>query len=678
MPRFEPVDLVWGVGLLYTSLGTVIAPDQPSIVGTVSDITTHSPFAYDAGARRLFFVSATATNCVLRVVDAPTLLTLETRVLAGVRGAPTRLARWGTDGLALLTAEDELVLIRSSLIPAAPPADLNLQLTSAPAETVVGSSSVFVLTVTNRGPNPATNATLLARLSANAGALTVSVSPGNWTLTNGHLTIRFDTLPPGGSATATIAATPVEPGLLELHASAVSSALAPDPADNAVTSRTPILLATAPNSVAVLDLNVSDLAHDPVTDRLYAAGPGSRVSVLQPALAQLVPAWPLPADPQRLALTDDAQALYVSMANRSRLGRLRVPVGQLDLDLPFPSGAITDFKPVPGANHSCVLAYGPGIFRGIGVWDEAVLRPDAMSDSSGADSLAFGQQPDRVYANGSALSGGRPMRTLALEVGGVREIAWNEDVPDDLDGLKFAGAYLYESRGRILDPETIRVIGQFDGLGTDPCVEPDLERQRVFFVSRRGAGVQLQSFDAETRQLIGALSLTNVTGKPSGLVRWGADGLAFCTSSNQLVLVRAELAASRPTADLALGAVGQPAEPVAGQPFELWLTVTNLGRHLAAGTLVNFGLPPQTSLQTAAPSQGTANLAGAGIEWQVGDLAAGVTASNRLVLLSRLPGVWAGRDGQSSSRAGDPNFQNNLIRGFWIVHAPPRRTRQGG
>lgn len=669
LPRFEATDLAWGDGLLYTSRGAVIAPDQRSIVGRVSGITTHSPLCYDAGARRLFFVSATATNCVLRVVDAPTLVTLETRVLSGVRGVPTRLARWGADGLAFLTAQDELVLIRSSLIPAAPPTDLNLRLTSAPAEAFVGGDSVFVLTVTNRGPNPAANVNLLARCSANAGALTVSASPGIWTLTNGNLVVHFDTLPPSGSATTTITATPVEPGLLDLRASVTSSAFDPNPADNAVTSQTSVLLAVAPDSVAVLGMSVSDVAHDPVTDQLYVAGPGSQISVILPALAQLVTAWPVPADPQRLALTDDAQALYVSMANRSRLGRLRIPTGQLDLDLSFPSGAIADFKPVPGANRSCVLAYGAGIFRQIEVWDDAVLRPGAMSDSSGADSLVFGQRPDRVYANGSALSGGRRMRTLALDVGGVREITWNEDVPYDLDALKFAGEYLYESRGRILEPETLRVMGQFDGLGTDPTVEPDLEQQRVFFVSRLGAGLQLQSFDANTRQLVGALSLTSVAGQPASLVRWGADGLAFCTSSNQLVLVRTQLAAGRPAADLALGAIGQPTGPVAGHPFELWLTVTNLGPQAAAGIRVTLGLPPQTSLQSTAASHGIARLAGAGIEWEVGDVAAGVTATNRLVLLPSLPGIWGGRDGQVSSRASDTNFHNNLIRDSWIVHA---------
>ena len=43
----------------------------------------------------------------------------------------------------------------------------------------------------------------------------------------------------------------------------------------------------------------------------------------------------------------------------------------------------------------------------------------------------------------------------------------------------------------------------------------------------------LEAFDLRTNALLGSVAIPGVTGTPVKLIRWGSNGLAFLTSSNQ-------------------------------------------------------------------------------------------------------------------------------------------------
>jgi len=68
---------------------------------------------------------------------------------------------------------------------------------------------------------------------------------------------------------------------------------------------------------------------------------------------------------------------------------------------------------------------------------------------------------------------------------------------------------------------------------------PDAAINRVFFLSGDGfsGAWNIRVFDLTTRQPLGGAVISGVTGNPGSLIRWGAKGLAFRTSTGQVHLI---------------------------------------------------------------------------------------------------------------------------------------------
>lgn len=92
---------------------------------------------------------------------------------------------------------------------------INLQLSASVFPTVgaVGAVQLFTFTVTNAGPDPATNVTIIDRIPTNAVFLLAGSSQGGAaTLANFVITSDVGTLAAGASATLTVALVPTSPG----------------------------------------------------------------------------------------------------------------------------------------------------------------------------------------------------------------------------------------------------------------------------------------------------------------------------------------------------------------------------------------------------------------------------------------------------------------------------------
>jgi hypothetical protein len=67
---------------------------------------------------------------------------------------------------------------------------------------------------------------------------------------------------------------------------------------------------------------------------------------------------------------------------------------------------------------------------------------------------------------------------------------------------------------------------------------PDSTLKTAFFITGGGPSTAIiQSFNLATRALIGSITISNVTGNPLKLIRWGQNGLAFNTDGGQVFLV---------------------------------------------------------------------------------------------------------------------------------------------
>jgi hypothetical protein len=66
---------------------------------------------------------------------------------------------------------------------------------------------------------------------------------------------------------------------------------------------------------------------------------------------------------------------------------------------------------------------------------------------------------------------------------------------------------------------------------------PDSALNTAFFVSSTGGVATIQSFNLTTRAPIDTITIPNVMGDPTRLIRWGQNGLAFLTDAGQIFLV---------------------------------------------------------------------------------------------------------------------------------------------
>jgi uncharacterized repeat protein (TIGR01451 family) len=133
-------------------------------------------------------------------------------------------------------------------------ADLSITKADSPDPVTVGEPLTYTLTVTNGGPNQATNAVIQDILPANATF--VSASPG-CTESGGVVTCNLGNLANGASATREIVVQPTAPGTLNNEATVDSDTADPNEGNNT---------ATATTQVNVADLSISKSDNpDPVT-----------------------------------------------------------------------------------------------------------------------------------------------------------------------------------------------------------------------------------------------------------------------------------------------------------------------------------------------------------------------------------------------------------------------------
>lgn len=85
-------------------------------------------------------------------------------------------------------------------------ADVAVSMTATPNRVVLGDNIVYTITMTNRGPNNATNVVLVENLSPALGLVKTGQSQGTVAITNNQLTFKMGTIPTNGSASVSITA----------------------------------------------------------------------------------------------------------------------------------------------------------------------------------------------------------------------------------------------------------------------------------------------------------------------------------------------------------------------------------------------------------------------------------------------------------------------------------------
>jgi hypothetical protein len=291
-----------------------------------------------------------------------------------------------------------------------------------------------------------------------------------------------------------------------------------------------------PTFTRKLDLAANDLVFNQSTQRIYASVAGyqitngNSITTIDPQTAAIGPSVFVGSEPNKLALGDDGNTLYTNLDGASAIRRFDVSTQTAGLQFsPTVSGTPVDMKVMPGSPQTLAVSLGSGASNNVlSIYDNGVRRTGNVSGNfSGINGFEF-NGPTTIYGTDTSSSGA--LVKFAVNPNGVSPTTITSGVFTNFGpGLKFANGLLYANSGRIVEPETPKAIGTLQGSGIGGSFVVDTALGKAFFISNPGASaVILTAYDLNTFVPLGSITvLTNTFGSPSGLVRWGPNGLAF-------------------------------------------------------------------------------------------------------------------------------------------------------
>ncbi|MET0754006.1 MAG: Calx-beta domain-containing protein [Pyrinomonadaceae bacterium] len=296
---------------------------------------------------------------------------------------------------------------------------------------------------------------------------------------------------------------------------------------------------------------------------IYATRPstvgseGNSITRINPLTGEIGASVYVGSEPNKLALSDNGQTMYVSLDGAYAIRRyetstqmpgVQFPVGREStssnpLGAPYRAG---DIAVAPGnPNLLAVARDKPGIKppgAGVAMFNNGVQLPlTGPGHSDSANYLAFSSSATTLY--GGAYYG-EGLRTLTVSESGVVDNTGNP-TSFEVRKLKFENNLVFTSTGHIINPETRTLMGTCPGVNT-PAFVPDTATGRVLYAVKdsSSSNITIKAFDINTFTLIGSMVIPNTTGdaEPTTLVRYGTNGLAMRTmDNNKLFFIQTSL-----------------------------------------------------------------------------------------------------------------------------------------
>ena len=319
-------------------------------------------------------------------------------------------------------------------------------------------------------------------------------------------------------------------------------------------------------NVQTLNLVTKDILYDPFKQVIYASVPSSSqsnpntIAIIDPMTGTITASVPTGTDPDKLALSDDGQFLYVGLNGSASVARYAVATMTLEQTFSLGTFAIggiaDDIQVQPGSPLvvavAQVLPNGAGF--GVAIYDNGVERPNTVNGIGvRVNHLQFSQSPSTLYATDSVGN----FRRLSVTSSGVSQVdvLSSNLLPGDTKSMVFDAGLVYLSYGVIVNPTPTPPAV------TQPFVIPPLDQPRTLFMVRPDSSVgrvlcigspnitnlqtRLYSFDQATQQLIGWIDLDAAQGTPIRLIRWGTNGLALNSDHIPVLIIRSTLVSNQ-------------------------------------------------------------------------------------------------------------------------------------
>jgi hypothetical protein len=310
-------------------------------------------------------------------------------------------------------------------------------------------------------------------------------------------------------------------------------------------------------NVTTVNVNANSLAWDPVVQQIYLTLPstvgasGNAVQVLNPVTGAPGANVFAGSEPGLVTVSPNSQYLYVSLGGASFVQRFTLPGLGTDIKIPLGNGGFngayfaSDIQASPASDRAVavvrsVTGVSPSEEGGVVVYDDATPRPNVLCgfiqpgcSGSGAlyNSIQWNATGATMYAANNEDTG-FDFYTIPVDASGFGKATDYQGLVSGFGSSihfdKVTG-YVFADNGTIIDPVAGAIVGKIAASG---LMVPDGAFGTAFFLSSsNGNSVVVQAFDMRRFTPLGSVTLSNVAGSPTHLIRWGANGLAFTTRS---------------------------------------------------------------------------------------------------------------------------------------------------
>jgi hypothetical protein len=401
-------------------------------------------------------------------------------------------------------------------------------------------------------------------MQAGAAATTITLTGANFVATS-NVTWNGKTLTSAYQSSTTMTAQ-VPASDLQTAGTAEVAVVSPTPGGGTSGNVSFAVNAAGPAGQMVVNLPANDLVWDAVNQVIYLSLPsdtgsnGNTIQVINPVTGALGSSVFAGSEPNLLAVSTTSKYLYASLDGSSSLQRFVLPGLTTDINVSFGTASFygsyvaMDLQASPMSDGTVAVVLGtPGTSPeeegGVQIYDNAVTRPTplcgfieigctGLGTGGGLfDSIQWNPAGTEMYALNNEDTGFN-FYTIPVTSNGFGAVTSYGALAGGFgDKLHYDATtnLLYTDDGVVINPSTGTKVGEFDASG---LAVPDGANGMIFFLGQLSSSFgssnyTIQSFDINHFTPIGTLTVSNVVGSPTHLIRWGTNGLAF-TSNNYL------------------------------------------------------------------------------------------------------------------------------------------------
>jgi hypothetical protein len=503
-----------------------------------------NPVALDTTQRIAFYVNVNAfytdppNGTYIEAFNLDQFNYINSMLVEGLNG-PSTIIRWGTSGLAV-NGSSQIYLIDGSFV--------------APS----GISSAVGSYI---APSPTLNAVSPVAVPVGSADTLVTLTGRDFTPAS-EVTWNNQTLPIDSVSDTQLVVTIPAASLTQAMASPLIVTNGPGTGNSNSLGFTVLPDLGANTRMNVLNISGEDMVWDSTRSLLYVAVPLSdpsipnTVAVINPTTTAVQQTIPVADKPSAISLSDDAQYLYVGSYAQAIVQRYSLPSFSLGLTIPTGAGVATTtvgsvssctfpvaVKVAPGNPQTIAVTNGnqniePTGCGGVAIYDNATPRSDTVGYFTGGDftTLTWGATATTLFGQSDAEITPQSLHGLTVSPSGVTLSSTLNS------GGLGAGVHfdtgtnlLYSDSGVITNPVGPIQVGTFS---TGGLVVTDSTLHLAYVLTlgsstNAGQGAStytLDIYNLNTLALVKSITLPDVLGYPTRMVRWGSNGLAFVTT----------------------------------------------------------------------------------------------------------------------------------------------------